>query len=135
MKNRIKASQIPKAKQILLKRQNYECALCSTNLKEVPTRNICLDHDHTEGHVRGVLCRNCNGIEGKIHNLSRRGARGRGASDFIQRILAYWELHSQETSERVYHPLHKTEDEKRRDRNAKARVARARKAAIKKVKE
>lgn len=131
---RLKQSQILAYKKKLLEAQDYKCSVCSIDLREVPTRNICLDHDHTQGHVRGVLCRNCNGIEGKVHNLARRGARGRGPSDFLQRILAYWEEHATTDSESVYHPSHKTDEEKRLERNRKARLRNARKRALANVK-
>ena len=130
----MKASQILAAKKVLAKKQGYECDLCSIDLHTMPTKNWCLDHDHTEGHVRGVLCRNCNGIEGKIHNLARRAARGRSASDLLQRVLSYWERHTFEASNAIFHPSHKTKDEKRLATNKKARMARAKKKAMQNIK-
>lgn len=82
--------------------------------------------------MRAALCRNCNGIEGKVYNLANRGKRGRTVNDFLKRILAYWELHS-DPANPVYHPSHKTEDEKREERNKKARLKRARQKALQNV--
>lgn len=94
----------------------------------------CLDHDHRTGHVRAVLCRNCNGIEGKIYNLANRGKRGSTIERFLVSIIKYWRDHEYTGVDHVYHPDHKTDDEKRIERNRKARLARARKAATKNVK-
>lgn len=98
---------------------------------DIPQSNWCLDHDHRHGHVRAVLCRNCNGIEGKIYNLANRGKRKNTPEYFLHRLLDYWNKHS--TPSGVLHPSHKTPDEKRIATNAKARVARAKKAALKNV--
>jgi len=118
-------------KELLLKKQLNRCGICSIDLSEIPSRNVCLDHDHKKGHVRAALCRNCNGIEGKIFNLANRGKRSGTPRGFLTRVLDYW---SEFESGDVYHPDHKTEDEKRIARNTKARLARARKAATKNVK-
>ena len=49
------------------------CALCDSE------ENLCVDHDHSTGKVRGVLCRNCNwGLGNFEDDMSR-----------ISRIAAY----------------------------------------------
>ena len=42
----------------LLVKQNNRCAICSTPI--VTGRHCHVDHDHTTGKVRGVLCNHCN---------------------------------------------------------------------------
>ena len=41
----------------LLIKQNNCCAICSKDFKE---ERICLDHNHNNGKVRGLLCVSCN---------------------------------------------------------------------------
>lgn len=38
-------------------KQNHQCSLCERNLSDV---KINIDHDHTTGQVRGILCKGCN---------------------------------------------------------------------------
>lgn len=40
----------------MIKAQNYRCAICREPFKATP----CVDHCHTTGVVRGMLCANCN---------------------------------------------------------------------------
>jgi len=40
----------------LFKKQNGRCAICS----KVSTRTLDVDHCHTTGKVRGLLCNQCN---------------------------------------------------------------------------
>jgi hypothetical protein len=44
-----------------LKYQNFRCAICGDAAKE---KNgilvLCIDHDHSSGKVRGLLCETCN---------------------------------------------------------------------------
>ena len=47
---------------LLLRSQNYKCAICKKSIKSVGT--LCVDHDHKTEKVRGLLCRNCNSILG-----------------------------------------------------------------------
>lgn len=42
--------------QEMLSSQNGACAICL----KLPTRSLAVDHDHTSGEVRGLLCANCN---------------------------------------------------------------------------
>lgn len=118
---RITNSQIPIVKASVLKKQGYVCPICSTALN---VAGAVLDHDHSTGLIRGALCRNCNGIEGKIKNLAVRGKRHSTKEDFVGRMILYWIHHKQDRTG-LYHPLHKTDDEKRLVRNAKARKVRA----------
>lgn len=44
----------------LLTTQNYKCGVCNTSLLTLDNRHIHLDHCHTTGKVRGILCSYCN---------------------------------------------------------------------------
>jgi hypothetical protein len=116
---RLKANEIPKVREEIASIQNGLCAICQTKMEEK-----CLDHDHKTGIIRSVLCRNCNGIEGKIFNLCRRGKRNRTEKDFLIDILAYWSFHA-DLPRNIMHPTFKTQEEKRLARNRKARLRKA----------
>lgn len=49
--------------QTMLERQDWECAIC-TRLLTDPV----VDHDHTTGKVRGLLCRKCNAAIGLMED-------------------------------------------------------------------
>jgi len=49
----------------LLRQQGDACAICSR--KDFPS-GPCLDHNHTTGEVRGVLCVRCNVIVGSLES-------------------------------------------------------------------
>lgn len=117
---RIKVKDIPALRDAIAIEQEYKCWLCKIDLRTV---TACLDHDHESGRIRGVLCQNCNGIEGKITNLARRAKRNRTKNDFIASVLMYWNLYTQAQRDEI-HPTHKTPDEKRLRRNKKARERR-----------
>lgn len=121
MRRRLLTKEIPIATRSLLLRQGEQCALCKQKLT---LATACLDHDHKTGLIRGVLCRNCNGIEGKIHNLVTRARRGAAHKDWLGALILYW-IHHETDRTRLFHPTHKDEDEKREARNKKARQRRA----------
>ena len=122
--HRIKRSDVLKVTQLLLKKQGYKCPLCGGSLKAGAKKDPVLDHDHRDGHVRDVLCRNCNGIEGKIFNLSRRAKNGKTEIEWLANLVRYWHKH-QTSQHGVHHHTHKTAEEKRLARNKKARIRRA----------
>jgi len=43
---------------------NYKCNWCGSK------KHLRIDHDHNSGRYRGCLCNDCNGVEGRIKNLS-----------------------------------------------------------------
>jgi len=118
--NRIKQKDLPAIRDQIILSQAMICPICLGDLSD---KVACLDHDHATGAIRGVLCLNCNQIEGKIKNLARRGKRDLPPRVFIENIIQYWDKHSQNPDQRL-HPTHLTEDEKRLRRNAKARARR-----------
>lgn len=121
---RIKSSEIATIRKLIMARQGGLCPICTINL--INTGKIpALDHDHDLGHIRGVLCANCNGLEGKVSNLAVRGKRHMTYLEWLKRLVAYLEHHSVDRTGLI-HPTHLTPDEQREKRNAKARAARAR---------
>lgn len=124
MENRLKTTQVTAARDKIKAEQNSICPLCEN--KFGVRKKPALDHDHETGFIRGVLCVNCNGMEGKIHNRVRR-AMGKAGDKikWLKNLVAYWEKHATPQWGGVYHPTHKTEEEKRLERNRKARLRRA----------
>jgi len=50
--------------QEMLNQQNNKCAICgSTDLKG---KQRAIDHNHTTGKIRGILCNNCNNGLGRF---------------------------------------------------------------------
>lgn len=44
----------------LLVKFDYKCALCNNS------NNLCIDHDHSTGQIRGILCKACNSALGRL---------------------------------------------------------------------
>lgn len=65
--------------QEMLKQQKQVCALCAYNFKRTP----CVDHNHTTGEVRGLLCNRCNTLVGYLEKSS---------SEILIKILKYCDL-------------------------------------------
>jgi hypothetical protein len=130
-------TQVGPAREILLKQQGYKCALCECDFREqtikgrkrVQKYKPALDHCHTTGYVRAVLCVNCNGREGEIWNRAQRCKRAGTSVTWLQRLVDYWTLHA--TPQTVYiHPDHKSDDDKRLAKNAAERKKRAQAKAV-----
>lgn len=44
----------------MLEEQKDRCAICDTSVKTGRWKRLCVDHCHTTGKVRGLLCNECN---------------------------------------------------------------------------
>jgi hypothetical protein len=89
----------------------------------LPLSKPVLDHDHSTGAVRGTLHSGCNSLLGKVeNNYKRYGVMNLSA--FLNGAAAYLQRHTTNQTGWL-HNTHKTDDEKRINRNAKARAARA----------
>ncbi|UVB03001.1 DNA endonuclease VII [Xanthomonas phage vB_Xar_IVIA-DoCa2] len=120
---RLTAAQVKLVRVKLAAEQSNRCALCGGQLGLKAPLDPVLDHDHRTGAVRGVLHRGCNSLLGKVENNGPRyGVRDILA--FCGGLANYLRKHMTNITGYL-HPTHKTEDEKRIARNAKARKARA----------
>lgn len=63
----------------LFKAQNGVCAICSGECST--GRRLSVDHDHDTGHVRGLLCGNCNQGIGKLGDCPKLL---RKAADYLE---------------------------------------------------
>lgn len=78
IKNRYKLSEEELVD--LVDKQDCKCAICNKDLNksrgvtEDKSNDLCIDHDHITGKVRGLLCRDCNFALGlfkdNINNLT-----------------------------------------------------------------
>lgn len=39
---------------------DFYCKICQRTTKVQQNRDVCLDHDHKTGKIRGYICNNCN---------------------------------------------------------------------------
>ena len=118
---RIKASEVSGVREELRNKQANACALCKLPCSAL---DAVLDHDHSSGAIRGTLHRTCNALLGKVENNYRRyGVKNLGA--FCAGLAPYLQAHTTNKTG-LYHPTHRTDDEKREKRNKVARTKRAR---------
>jgi len=108
MLEKLKTSQIPAIRQKLADEQNGICLLC-----ELPIDKPCLDHHHKTGFCRGVLCRSCNVLEGRITNSL---VINRITPEKLHNILKNYEAYQNRQTEYI-HPKHGTK--KRRKKKVK----------------
>jgi len=90
----------------------------------IPKGEAVADHDHKTGRMRGVLHRGCNSALGHIENNAPRYKLTdiRRLTALLRAVPAYlWANYDHEP----LHHTHRTPDERREKRNAKARKTRA----------
>ena len=101
---RLKPLEVKAYRQKLLKEQKGICPLCET---EVQAGQDTLDHCHVSGHVRRVLCRNCNQIEGRVLNWIKKAYCT--PEVFLTSLASYWQ---DDYSRNAFHPNHRSDIEK-----------------------
>jgi hypothetical protein len=94
----LKYKEIKQYRESIWKEQEYKCAICKL---EIDQAECCLDHQHNTkketigengaGLIRGVLCRNCNSLEGKIWNNSKRYGKFAMLPTFLRNLADYLE--------------------------------------------
>lgn len=67
----------------MLAEQNGQCAICGASSPGRGDRYFCVDHDHTTGKVRAILCDFCNNGLGRF----------RDDVDLLRKAIAYLERH------------------------------------------
>ena len=122
MNVKLKTTQVKAYREKMLAEQGGVCALTHYPLA---LGDAVLDHDHATGLVRGVIHRGANSLLGKLENNHKRYGVSKPMLFAIGRNLEVYLTRSFESN--PLHPTHKTDDEKRLVRNAKARAARAKK--------
>ena len=119
---RLNARQLKEWREATWLAQDKRCAISGYTIS---ASEAVADHDHSTGHLRGVLHRGVNSLLGKCENNYRRyGLSLPMLRAMAPAIAAYIE---KDYSNNPFYPTHRTEDEKRELRNKRARDARARK--------
>jgi hypothetical protein len=62
----------------MFEEQGYSCACCGSTH---PGVKWCVDHDHKTGHVRGVVCQDCNLAASHVHDSP---AVARALADYLE---------------------------------------------------
>ena len=125
---RIKPLDLKVVRAALIQEQGGICPLCHRELKYIKPQQRCVDHDHSKtgpsaGAIRGVLCSNCNGNEGRIRNRVLCSKGHLSEIEWLEHLLAYWKTHTVNQTGLIHH-THKTPEEARLLRNKKARAYR-----------
>lgn len=121
---KLKSSEVAAYRKTALEAQDGRCALCGETIAD---GEAVLDHDHKEGHVRGVLHSGCNAMLGHIeNNRPRYRMQGARLRRWLAAVFDY--IHSN-YDHRPLHPTHRTADEKRVRTNKLAAKRRAAKKA------
>lgn len=77
-------------------------------LTGLPVRTAFVDHDHATGHVRGVLDRASNTLEGKVAGAFRRYMSHVDKSDWPKVLVNLSEYWAKDYSENPHYPNHLT---------------------------
>jgi len=86
----------------LLKQQNHSCAICEVAFSDILSykrnnRGTVIDHCHTRGRVRGLLCHSCNLLLGHAKDSAETLVR---AADYISRHLEIPDEETQQNAEK-----------------------------------
>ena len=112
---KLKPSEVKDYREQLLAIQNHMCLLCDEIIED---GKAVLDHDHKTGHIRGVLHRGCNAMEGVlVNNMARNLMTWARLELLFERIRWY-----QEQQQPVIHPTHRTPEQRRAGAKKRAKA-------------
>lgn len=107
----LKTTEVTTLREEILAEQDGCCAWCNDHITE--ETGVSLDHQHKKksdpvgpdgaGLVRGVLCRSCNVLEGKIWNNMTRFKQPETVNDRIQLLRSLIEYYEKGTYPIVHH--------------------------------
>lgn len=115
---RLKTTEVKPFRVSRLEEQDGLCMLCQ---QPISSDEAVLDHDHKTGVCRGVLHRGCNVMLGKVENAQARSklTDKEHLSLLLVNLISYLD-----SNLNVLHPTHRSAEEKRLKRNAKAKKKR-----------
>ncbi|MEH6358729.1 MAG: endonuclease domain-containing protein [Pseudomonadales bacterium] len=119
---KLKVSETAGVLKQMVARQGHVCAVCDKGFTK--TDGPVLDHCHKTGFIRGALHRSCNGGEGKVRVKAQWSHKGVTPDEFLIGLGKYLDVHKKPRYPLIYHS-HKSDDEQRLAKNAKARRKRA----------
>ena len=101
---RLKSNEKAAFRAKLLKKQGGICPLCEN---EIRSGQDTLDHCHTHGNVRMVLCRQCNSVEGRVLHWAKRVKTD--PCKWLTNLMDYW---GRDFTHNPEYPTYKNETEK-----------------------
>lgn len=118
---RMKAKDIKILRERLLAKDSV-CPLCQEEIGD----KAALDHDHSTGHIRGVLCLWCNAQGGRIENAANRAKKELTPLQWLRNLIKYLEGPNREE----IHPSHGAA-KRRASKKAKAKRKQAKESKSK----
>ena len=101
---KLTAKSLSAHRMLKAKQQSFVCPMCGNPLGA----GFALDHCHTNGQCRSVLCRTCNTTEGKIlaglkYKVPKRHLARVDKVAWLKKLVAYYE-HWDNKPSGIFHP-------------------------------
>jgi hypothetical protein len=116
---KLKATELAAWRTEQKAQQGGKCPITGWYMSE----DVVADHCHKSGMMRATLPRWVNAVLGRVENWAGRVGGGQNAPEFLRKCAAYIE-HYELNPSFVFHPLHKTPEEKKEAAKKRAAVRR-----------